>query len=53
MWCCTGGTGMICKSFATTRHYREEHNMDIEKRDRSDSKSNAALREYISPHERT
>ena len=54
MWCCTGGTGIICQSFDTT-HYSEKHNMVIEKRDRAllvklfylnGSKSSAALREY-------
>ena len=52
---CTGGTGMICQSFDTTRHYCEEQNMVIEKRDHAllvklfylnGSKSSAALREY-------
>ena len=33
MWRCTDGTGMICQSCNTTRHYREEHNIVIEKRD--------------------
>ena len=33
MWRCTGVTGMICQSFDTTLHYREEHNMVTEKRD--------------------
>ena len=46
---------MIYQSFDTTRHYREEHNMVIEKRGRAllvklfyvnSSKSSAALREY-------
>ena len=55
MWCGTGGTGMICQSFDTTRHYREEHKMIIEKRDRAllvklfylkGSKSSATLKEY-------
>ena len=46
---------MICQSFDTTRHYREEHNMVIEKRDRTllvmlfyqnGSKSRSASREF-------
>ena len=46
---------MICQSFDTTRHYREQHNMVIEKTDRAllvklfylnGSESSAALREY-------
>ena len=57
MWCCTDGTGMICQSFDTTRHYREKHNMVIEKRDHAlfvklfylnGSKNSAAFREYRS-----
>ena len=55
MWRCTGGTGMICQSLYTTRHYREEHNMVFEKRDLAlllkllclnGSKSSATVREY-------
>ena len=55
MWCCTDGTGMISQPFDTTRYYREEHNMVIEKRDRAllvklfylnSSKSSAALCEH-------
>ena len=55
MWRCIGCTNMICQSFDTTRHYREEQNTVIEKRDRAllvklfylnGSKSSAALREY-------
>ena len=46
---------MICQSFDTTRHSREEYNIVNEKRDRAllvklfyvnSSKSSAALREY-------
>ena len=55
MWRCTGRTGMICQSFDTTQHYREEHIMVIGKRDRvllvklfymNGIKSSAALRQY-------
>ena len=53
MWRRTGGTGMICQPFDITRHYLEEHNMVIEKRDRAllvtlfyFKVTSAALREY-------
>ena len=56
MWRCAGGTGMICQSFDTPRHYHEEHIVVIEKKDRAllvklfylnGSKRSAALREYL------